>query len=286
MDRPRRLGVRALPPWLPHDQCRRPTGPLERRPVEVQPAPRASAASRGTRRGSPIARVLLRGRPRRGDRVPTAAGRQAERLRTRYLGTVPQRTLRRHHRDLNFATVPSKMRLSNPVSSTWTGPRTSRRYARIATDWSQIARYILLSLPLPRIAKDRWATEAPSASSVRAIRDVRVAAHQARAGVAEPLLTTARATLSSSADMAAECLRACLSLGCGELPLRLLVERDVGGCEVLLQVRHRRGAGYQQDVGRQAQGPGQRDLGRGRTEPSGGCPDGRIAQHRVVPRES
>ncbi len=47
---------------------------------------------------------------------------------------------------------------------------------------------------------------------------------------------------------------ASLSLGFGELPLRLLVERDVGGGEVLLQVRHRGGAGYQQDVGRQAQG--------------------------------
>ena len=73
---------------------------------------------------------------------------------------------------------------------------------------------------------------------------------------------------SPGADMAAECLMACLSLGCGELPLRLLVERDVGGGEVLLQMRHRGGAGYQQDVGRQAQGPGQRDLGRGGTEPS------------------
>jgi hypothetical protein len=58
-----------------------------------------------------------------------------------------------------------------------------------------------------------------------------------------------RAMRSSSADVAAECLVACLSLGCGELPLRLLVERDVGGGEVLLQVRHRGGAGYQQDVG-------------------------------------
>jgi hypothetical protein len=44
--------------------------------------------------------------------------------------------------------------------------------------------------------------------------------------------------------------RASLSLGCAELPLRLLVERHVGGGEVLLQVRHRGGAGYQQDVGR------------------------------------
>ena len=47
---------------------------------------------------------------------------------------------------------------------------------------------------------------------------------------------------------------ASLSLGFGESPLRPLVERDVGGGEVLLQVRHRGGAGYQQDVGRQAQG--------------------------------
>ncbi len=39
--------------------------------------------------------------------------------------------------------------------------------------------------------------------------------------------------------MAAECLMACLSLGCGELAMRLLVERDVGGGEVLLQVRRR-----------------------------------------------
>ena len=46
-----------------------------------------------------------------------------------------------------------------------------------------------------------------------------------------------------------ECLMACLPLGFGEFPLRLLVERDVGGGEVLLQVRHRGGAGYQQDVG-------------------------------------
>src|ERR1700731_1974712 len=94
--------------------------------------------------------------------------------------------------------------------------------------------------------------------------------------------STARAAPWSSADVAGECLMACLSRGCGELPLRLLVERDVGDGEVLLQVRHRGGTGYQQDVGRQAQGPGERDLGRGGTEPSGGGPDGRIAQHRVV----
>jgi hypothetical protein len=43
--------------------------------------------------------------------------------------------------------------------------------------------------------------------------------------------------------MAAEYLMACLSLGCGELALRLLVERDAGGGEVLFQVRHRGGAG-------------------------------------------
>ncbi len=47
---------------------------------------------------------------------------------------------------------------------------------------------VTVSSPPPRIAKDRWATEAASASSARAIRDVRVAAHHARVGVAEPLL--------------------------------------------------------------------------------------------------
>ena len=59
------------------------------------------------------------------------------------------------------------------------------RDLRIATNWSQIVRYILLSSPPPRIAKDRRATESASASSARAIRDVPVAAHQARTGVAE-----------------------------------------------------------------------------------------------------
>ena len=44
--------------------------------------------------------------------------------------------------------------------------------------------------------------------------------------------------------------RASLSLGFGELPLRLLIERDVSDGDVLLQVRHRGDAGYQQDVGR------------------------------------
>lgn len=90
--------------------------------------------------------------------------------------------------------LTSQFRLERPQSIRMANSKAqrNRRYARIATDWSQIARYILLSSPPPRIAKDRWATEAASASSARAIRDVRVAAHQARAGVAEPLLTTAR----------------------------------------------------------------------------------------------
>ena len=52
------------------------------------------------------------------------------------------------------------------------------RFVRIATNWSQIIRYILLSSPPPRIAKDRRATEPASASSARAIKDIRAAAHR------------------------------------------------------------------------------------------------------------
>ena len=45
----RRLAGRALRARQLHDQHRRPARPLERRPVEVQPAPRAAAAGRGAR---------------------------------------------------------------------------------------------------------------------------------------------------------------------------------------------------------------------------------------------
>src|ERR1700734_3302937 len=102
------------------------------------------------------------------------------------------------------------------------------------------------------------------------------------AGDAHSAATTAGADALVERERGRERLMGCLSLGCGESPLRLLVERDVGDGEVLFQVRHRGGAGYQQDVGRQAQGPGERDLGRSSTEPFGDCPDLRIAQHLVV----
>ena len=73
----RRLGGRALRARRLHHQHRRPAGPVERRPVEVQPAPGAAAAGRGAGRGPRLAGLLLRGRPRRGDRVAAAADRQA-----------------------------------------------------------------------------------------------------------------------------------------------------------------------------------------------------------------
>ena len=46
-----RLGGRALRARRLHHQHRRPAGPVERRPVEVQPAPGAAAAGRGAGRG-------------------------------------------------------------------------------------------------------------------------------------------------------------------------------------------------------------------------------------------
>ena len=51
VDRTGRLGGRALRPRRLHHQHRRPAGPVERRPVEVQPAPGAAAAGRGAGRG-------------------------------------------------------------------------------------------------------------------------------------------------------------------------------------------------------------------------------------------
>ena len=47
----------------------------------------------------------------------------------------------------------------------------------------------------------------------------------ARVCVTRPFLARRAWASSSSADMAGECLMACLSLDCGEFPLRLLVER-------------------------------------------------------------
>ena len=46
-----RLGGRAVRPRRPHHQHRRPAGPVDRRPLEVQPAPGAAAAGRGAGRG-------------------------------------------------------------------------------------------------------------------------------------------------------------------------------------------------------------------------------------------
>src|SRR5712691_7159141 len=60
---------------------------------------------------------------------------------------------------------------------------------------------------------------------------------------------------------------------CGRCQLlpRVLVKLDAGDREVLLQVPHGGRAGNQQDVGRQAQGPGKRDLGGGAAKPLGGA---------------
>ena len=51
VDRAGRMAGRALRARCVHDQHRRPAAPLERRPVEVQPAPGAAAAGRGAGRG-------------------------------------------------------------------------------------------------------------------------------------------------------------------------------------------------------------------------------------------
>src|SRR5436309_101312 len=69
-------------------------------PGEVQPRPGAPAAGRGARRGSRLARLLLRGRPRRLARVAAAADRQAQRLRAGRVGAVPQDAPGRDHNRL------------------------------------------------------------------------------------------------------------------------------------------------------------------------------------------
>ena len=100
---------------------------------------------------------------------------------------------------------------------------------------------------------------------------MRVAAHQARAGVAEPLLTTARAMLSSSADMAAECHRACLSAGRGELLLRVLVELTSAAARFSSRCAHEEVPGISRTLGARPSSPGERDLGGGEPSRCGGA---------------